>query len=116
MLGQESPLQTIHHKEAEVRRRLEAARQQADIRLQAARQEAQQLLVQAEQDGQLKAQALYEQELSQTHREATTLLTNAQTQADAVQRQATAHLNDAVEQVLRLVLPKNFPPPQPSQS
>ena len=52
-----SPLAAIHQKETDLRRQLEAVRQQAEVSLQAAREEAQRIVAQAEQEGRAEAKA-----------------------------------------------------------
>ena len=100
-----SPLPAIHQKETEVRRRLEAARQQAEASLQAARQEAQQIVAQAEQEGHAEAKAYFEQGLEAAQQEAEAILAAAQAEAATLHDRVATKLNEAAKQILRLVLP-----------
>ncbi|MBI1880900.1 MAG: hypothetical protein HYR94_22200 [Chloroflexi bacterium] len=100
-----SPLQTIHQKEIVLQRRVEAARQQAEVGLQAAREEARRMAAQAEQEGQAEAKAFFEQGLEAAHLEAEAILIAAQAEAATLHDRVAPRLNEAAQQILKLVLP-----------
>jgi vacuolar-type H+-ATPase subunit H len=99
-----SPLPTIHQKEADLRHRLEGARQKAEVSLQAAREEAQRIVAQAEQEGRAEAKAFFEQGLEVAQREAEAILTTAQAEAVGLHDRVAPRLNEAAQQILKLVL------------
>ena len=100
-----SPLSAIHQKETDLRRQLEAARRQAEVRLLAARAEAQRMVAQAEQESRAEAKAFFEQGLEAAQREAEAILTTAQAEAAALHDRVATRLNEAAQQILKLVLP-----------
>ncbi len=102
-----SPLSIIHHKEAELRHRLEAARQQAEVRLQAAREEARQIVTEAEQAGRVEAKNFFDQGIAAAQQEAQAILAVAHEKAAALHNPADNRLKAVAEQIVRLVLSGN---------
>jgi vacuolar-type H+-ATPase subunit H len=100
-----SPLQAIHQKEVELRRRFEQARQKAEADLQVARDEARQLVAQADQQGRTEAKTLFEQGLAAAQQEAEAILIAAHEEAATLQQRVAASLDVATEQIVKLVLP-----------
>jgi vacuolar-type H+-ATPase subunit H len=100
-----SPLQAIHQKETELRRRLEEARQQAEASLQAARDEARKLVAQADLQGRVEAKTFLEQGLDAAQQEAETILSAAHEEEVALQQRVTARLDEAAWQIMKLALP-----------
>ncbi len=105
MIDSTSPLQAIKQKEAELRHRVEEAHRRAEGRLQSARAEAEQTIARAVQQGQAEARALYEQKIEETGQEAKAIVAAAHQEAATFRRQATARLDEAVRQIVKLVLP-----------
>ena len=100
-----SPLQAIHQQELALRRRLEAARRQAEAQIQEARAEAERLVAQADQEGRAAAAACYQQGLEQAHREAEAIVTAAQAEAMALRHRTMARLHEVAAHIVELVLP-----------
>jgi vacuolar-type H+-ATPase subunit H len=105
MVDSTSPLQAIKQKEAELRHRVEEARRRAESQLQSAREEAEQTVARANQKGQAEAKALYEQKIKEARREAKAIVATAHQEATTFRRQAAARLDEAVRQIVELVLP-----------
>lgn len=103
-----SPLQVIQQKEAELRRRLEEARQKAEADIEAARTEARHLVDQAHRQGQSEAEALYQQGIRRAEQEAEAIIDAAHKEAKTLRRQAKSRLEDAVNQIVQLVLPSQI--------
>lgn len=104
MVGSISPLQVINQKELELRHRIEEARRGAEGQIQSARKEAEQIITQANQKGQAEAKALYEQRIEEARREAETIVATAHQEATTLHHQTAARLDEAVRQIVELVL------------
>lgn len=100
-----SPLQVIHQKELELKRRIEAAQERMESRLQAAREAAARTIAQAEQTGKSEAEALYKQGLESARREAEAILAAAQAEAGELRRRARLRLEEAARHIVELILP-----------
>lgn len=100
-----SPLQVIHQKEVELKRRLEEARQKAEADVEAAREEARQTITLAHHQGQAEAEALYQQGIQRVEQEAEVILDTAHEEAITLRRQAKTRLEDVVTQIVQFVLP-----------
>jgi vacuolar-type H+-ATPase subunit H len=100
-----SPLQAINQKELEVRRRVEEAHRRAEAQIQAAHEEAEQTITQADREGQAEAKALYQQKIKEAQQEAEAIVAAAHGEAAVLNCQATARLDEAVRQIVALVLP-----------
>ncbi len=105
MIDPISPLQAIHQKELELRRRVEEARRQVEAKIQAAREEAEHTVARADHKGRMEAEAFYQRGIEEAKREAEAMVTAAHEEAAALRRQAAARLNDAARRIVELVLP-----------
>jgi vacuolar-type H+-ATPase subunit H len=103
-----SPLQVIQQKEAELKHRLEEARQKAEADIEAAREEARQLVDLAHRQGQAEAEALYQKGIQRVEQEAEAVLDAAHKEEITLRRQAKTRLEDAVTQIVQLVLPSQI--------
>ena len=99
-----SPLEAIGAKEAELRRRLEAAQAQADAEIDAAREAAQQLIEQADACGKTAAETCYREGLEQAGRDAEDILAKAKTEAQRLRERAENHLDEAARRLVELVI------------
>jgi vacuolar-type H+-ATPase subunit H len=100
-----SPLQAIHQKETELRRRLEETRQQAEASIQTARDEARKLVAQADQQGRAEAKAFFEQGLVAVQQEAVAIVNAAREEEVVLQQRVAADLDEAARQIMKLALP-----------
>ena len=105
MAGSASPLQVIKQKESDLRLRVEEARRQAEANIQAAREEADQIIAQADQEGRAAAEARYQRGIEEARQEAEAIAAAAHEEAAALRRWAMVRLDDAVRQIVELVLP-----------
>jgi vacuolar-type H+-ATPase subunit H len=104
-------LQRINDKEAELRRRIEAAERQAQAQLQTAQQEAEQCLRQAEAEARREAEWLYQQGIEAAQREAQAIVKAAQERA-AAQQQVERSLPHVASHIVALVWPAGSGPAQ----
>jgi vacuolar-type H+-ATPase subunit H len=63
------------------------------------------MIAQAEQEAQTEAQALFEQGLEAARLEAEAILTTAKAEAATLHNRVALRLNEAAQQILKLVLP-----------
>jgi vacuolar-type H+-ATPase subunit H len=105
-----SPLQIIHEKEAELQRRLEEVRRQAEVKIQSAYAEAKQTIARGDQEGRAEAEAVYQQGIKQARQEAEAILTTAHEEVAAMYDQTKARLDAATELIMKLALPLDLPP------
>lgn len=105
MVDSISSLQVINQKESELRHRVEEARRRAEGQIQSVREEANQTIARANQKGQAEAKALYEQRIEEARQEAEAIVATAHQEASTLRRQAVARLDEAVRQIVKLVLP-----------
>ena len=105
MVSSNSPLQVINQKESELRHRIEEARRRAEGQIQSVREEAKQTIAQANQKGQAEAKAFYEQGIEEAKCEAEAIVAAAHQEATVLRRQTVTRLDEAVRQIVELVLP-----------
>jgi vacuolar-type H+-ATPase subunit H len=103
-----SLLTIIHEKEVALRHQLEEARRRAEAMLQAAREEVEQMIAQTDQEARGEAEVLYQRGLAEANQEAEALVATARKQAATLRRQAQARMEDAVQQIVALLLPAGF--------
>jgi vacuolar-type H+-ATPase subunit H len=99
-----SPLDQIRHTEAEITRRIAAARETADQVVAKARAEAASQKNQSREDGQCEGQARYREIISRGEEEASALIVQAHSQAESLRRKREAHLETAVRSVIHLII------------
>ena len=100
-----SPLQAIHQKELELRRRVEQAQRQAEAQMLVARQEAKKIIAQAEQQGRAEAEDIFQQGLEAARQQAQDIVAGAHQEAATLRDRATARLDKVAGQIVALVLP-----------
>lgn len=102
--AERSPLDQIRQAEAEVTRRVVAARKAADQALAAAHAQATDLKRQAIQAGQRDGQAQYQDIISQAEQEARVILAQARSQAQHLRQKGDLRMEDAVRQAVAIVI------------
>ena len=100
-----SPLQVINQKELELRRCTREARQRVEGRIQAAHEEARQIVARAEREIRDEARTLYDRGIEQARQEADAALAAARKEAQVLRDRVSARFDNAVEQILTIILP-----------
>ncbi len=103
-MDSQSPLEAISSKEAELRRRLEAAKMRADAQIEAARDAAKRLIEQADLEGRAEAETRYRLGLTEVEQEAEAIVNTAQNAAQTLRQTAEASANDAIRKLVNLVI------------
>jgi vacuolar-type H+-ATPase subunit H len=98
-----SPLDQIRQAEAEITRRVAAARQQTAHTLEIARKEAAHLVAQAREDGRLEGERRCQEIIKAAEGEATQLIELAQAQTEERSRAGAQRMELAVQQIIALV-------------
>lgn len=99
----ESPLEIIRHMEAEMTRRLAAARETAVSKITVVEQQARELVRQAEAQGQREGEAQRQTVLDETEQEAESILAHAQAQAEVLRNVSQAQVETAVTQAVMII-------------
>jgi vacuolar-type H+-ATPase subunit H len=99
-----SLLDHIRYKEAEVKRRLAAEREDAEARLAEARRRANELVIAAEAEGRRQGEAEYQAGLAEAEREAAEIVSQARAEADALRVAGQARLEAAVARAVQLIV------------
>jgi vacuolar-type H+-ATPase subunit H len=101
-----SVLRAINQKETEIRQQVAEAQQRAAALVQAAREDANQMLAQADQEARVEAERIYQSGLKEANEKAETLLSTAQERAASLRQLAQVRLDEAVSQLVKLILPE----------
>jgi vacuolar-type H+-ATPase subunit H len=104
-----SPLEVIRHKEAEMTRRLAAARETAVSQIKATEQQAREIVRQAEAQGQREGEAQRRSALGEADREAEAILAQARVRAEALQSVSQAEVETAVAQAMTIIIGADWP-------
>jgi vacuolar-type H+-ATPase subunit H len=99
-----SPLDQIRQAEAEVNRRIAAARRVAEMTEVKARAQAADLKREAREAGRREGRAQYEQLVSRAEVEAEALLAQAHSQAEDLRRKGDMHMDSAVHRAVEVVV------------
>jgi vacuolar-type H+-ATPase subunit H len=99
-----SPLDQIRQTEAEVTRRIAAARITAEQIVEQARQQAAALKREASESGRREGQARYQTSLSNAEEEARALVAEAQEQADQLRRRGDKRMQLAVNRAFNFLI------------
>jgi vacuolar-type H+-ATPase subunit H len=99
-----SPLDQIRQSEAEVTRKIAAARETAVHTLEAARKEAAQIVAQARDEGLQDGQVLYHEILLETENEAKKLIELAQEEVRELSKRGDKHMEKAIQQIVDIVI------------
>jgi vacuolar-type H+-ATPase subunit H len=99
-----SPLDQIRQTEAEVTRRLAAAREAAEQIVAKARLDAASLMNQTREEGQREGQARSREILSRGEEEARALITQAHSQAESLRRKGEGRMESVVRSVFYLII------------
>jgi vacuolar-type H+-ATPase subunit H len=99
-----SPLDQIRQSEAEVTRKIAAARETAVHNLEAARKEAARIVAQAREEGQQDGQVRYRAILQETEQEAKNLIDLAQEEVKELSKRGDKHMEKAVQQIVDMVI------------
>jgi|MudIll2142460700_1097286.scaffolds.fasta_scaffold400382_1 vacuolar-type H+-ATPase subunit H len=99
-----SPLDQIRQTEAEVTRRVAAARELAGQSLESAKKEAARMIAQAREIGLREGQARYQEIFHEAEEEAKQLVTRAQGQVEVINQRGDQRMQQAVQQVVSIVI------------
>ena len=99
-----SPLDQIRHAEAEVARRIAAARETAERTVATAKAQAKDFLNEACETGQREGQARYKEIISRAEEETQALVAQAYYQADELRYQGDRNMEPAVFQALNVII------------
>ena len=110
-----NPLIAIRDKERALAQEIRAAQERADARVAEARVRADAIKSQAERDGMCEAEALYQDGLGRARTEASKIEARGEADAAALRQAGRARLQDAMQYIIRFVLPRetNEPMSQP---
>ena len=97
-------LDQVRQEEAEVTRRVAAARESAELAVKEARKRAEELKQEARQTGHRDGERRYKQVISESEAQANTLLAQAKAQAEELRRRGDEVMDEAVRHVLSVVL------------
>ncbi len=98
------PLDQIRYTEAEVTRRIAAAREEADQMVAKARIQAKEIKSKAHEAGQSEGQTRNLEIISDAKEEAQTLITQANNQAEDIRLKGQQHIANAVSQAINIVI------------
>jgi V/A-type H+-transporting ATPase subunit G/H len=101
-----SPLAVIHEKEHELAEAIRLARERAQARLAEARARANALKEQAEREGMQQAEQFYQDGIARARAQAEAQRAAGQAAANQLRENGTVRLDEAVEYIVRFVLPK----------
>ena len=104
-----NPLIAIRDQERALEKEIHAAQERADARIAQARTRADAIKTQAESDGVREAEALYRDGLARAREQAAEINARGETDATALRQAGRARIQQAVEYIVRFVLPKNEP-------
>jgi len=99
-----SPLDQIRQMEAEVTRRIAAAREMAGQRVEDARKKAARMIAQGSEAGLCEGQVRYQEIILEAEEEAKQLVSSARRQAEEVSLRGEQRMQRAVEQVVSIVI------------
>ena len=99
-----SPLDQIRHAEAEVTRRVAAARRAAEATSQKVQAQAEGIKYHACETGQLEGQAQYREIIFRAEEEARALVAQAHSQAEIMRRQGDLCMDDVVRRAVEIVV------------
>lgn len=99
-----SPLDQIRQSEAEVTRKIAAARETALHNLEAARKEAARIVAQAREEGLHEGQVRYREILLETEKEAKNLIDLAQEEVKELSKRGDKHMEQAIQQIMDIVI------------
>jgi vacuolar-type H+-ATPase subunit H len=99
-----SPLDQIRQSEAEVTRKIAAARETAMHNLEAARKEAAHIVAQAREDGLQEGQLHYRKILQKTEKESKNLIASAQEEVRELTKIGDRRMDKAIEQIVSIVI------------
>ena len=105
MIDTTSPLQAINKKELDLRRRVEEAHGQAEAQIQAAHEEAQKVIAQANREGQVEAEAIFQQGVEEARQQAEAIVAAAHEEAATLRIKAEPRLDEVAERIVAFVLP-----------
>ena len=100
-----NPLIAIRDKERALAQEIRAAQERADARVAQARAHADAIKTQAERDGMREAEALYQDGLLRTRAEVSEIKARGEADAAALRETGRARIHEAVEYIVRFVLP-----------
>jgi vacuolar-type H+-ATPase subunit H len=114
-MSEANPLIAIRDKERALAQAISAAHARADARVAEARARADAIQSQAERDGMREAEALYQDGIERARAEAGEIQARGEADAAALRAAGRARLEEAVEYIIRFVLPHeaNEPMNQP---
>jgi len=98
------PLDQIRLSEAEVTRRVAAARQSAEESLAGARSEAANLKKQAKEHGLLRGQAQYQEIISKAEENAKVIVAQARRRSEEVSQRGRRRIDEAVRRVMSIIV------------
>jgi vacuolar-type H+-ATPase subunit H len=99
-----SPLDQIRQTEAEVTRRIAAAREMAEQRVDQARKETASMVAQAREAGLREGQVRYQEIILEAKEEAKQFEVNAQRQSEEIRLRGEQRMEQAVQQVVSIVI------------
>jgi vacuolar-type H+-ATPase subunit H len=99
-----SPLDQIRQSEAEVTRKIAAARETAVHNLEAARKEAARIVAQAREEGMQAGHVRYREILQDTEKEARNLIDLAQDEVKELSKRGDKHMEQAIQQIIDIVI------------
>ncbi len=102
-----SPLTIIRNKERALAQEITAAQERANALIAQARARADAIKTQAEQDGMRDAEVLYQDGLARARRELSEIDARGKADAIALGEAGRARIQEAVEYIIRFVLPEN---------
>ncbi len=104
-----SPLAAIRDKERALEKEIRAAQEHANARIADARARADAINAQAERDGMREAETLYQEGLARARTQANQIEERGKADADALRATGRTRIQQAVDYIVRFVLPHNEP-------